>query len=78
MSPPDGRRENVSARATAKRQIGTDSYQLLLQGNLLQLHLVDAGLGGADKRRGGNQRALHTGRHFGLDDGVFFGVRSDG
>jgi hypothetical protein len=29
------------------------SYQLLLQGDLLQLHLVNAGLGGADKRRGG-------------------------
>lgn len=40
------------------------SYQLLLQGDLLQLHLVDAGVGGADKRRSGNEGALHAGRRW--------------
>ena len=38
------------------------SYQLLLQRDLLELHLVDAGLGGAQKRRGGDQNALHDGQ----------------
>lgn len=65
------KKRSVSARATGQRQIRAASYQLLLQGNLLQLHLMDAGLGGANKRRSGNQCALHTGRHVGLDDGVF-------
>lgn len=47
------------------------SYQLLLEGNLLQLHLVDASLGGANKRRGGNQGALHLGRRLEIDDVVW-------
>lgn len=47
------------------------SYQLLLEGDLLQLHLVDASLGGANKRRGGNQSALHIGRRLEIDDVVW-------
>lgn len=42
-----------------------DTYQLLLEGDLLELHLVDAGLGGASEGGRGDKRALHDGRRFG-------------
>lgn len=38
------------------------SYQLLSEGNLLKLHLVNAGLGGAKQRGCGDESALHDGQ----------------
>jgi hypothetical protein len=39
------------------------TYKLLLEGDLLKLHLVHAGgLGGAEQRRGCEKSALHDGQ----------------
>lgn len=55
------------------RQVRASSYQLLLQGDLLQLHLVDASLGGANECRSGDQGALHIGRRLEIGDGFWLG-----
>lgn len=51
-----------SASSTESVCIVEWSYQLLSQRNLLDLHLVNTGLGRAQKRGGGKKSALHDGQ----------------
>lgn len=59
------RRENVSAEAIGAGGVADEhnrkpTYQLLLEGNLVQLHLVDRGLRRGEQRHGcRNERDLH-------------------
>lgn len=62
-----GLRRAASVRVAAQSapKGGTQTYQLLLQGDLLQLHLVHSGVGGASKGSRGDEGALHDGRRLG-------------
>lgn len=53
---------NRQLSATSAASTGTSSYQLLSKRHLLELHLVDSGLGRAKQRSCGENSALHDGR----------------
>lgn len=55
---------SASLFSTSRQILEMESpYQLLSQGDLAQLHLVDAGLGGAKQRSCGEESALHAGQY---------------
>lgn len=54
------RRESISIVSGA---LGTsNTYKLLGERHLLELHLVDSGLGGAEQHRCANQSSFHDGQ----------------